>query len=68
VSDLERLIKLLTAQFRWGLHPVKVAIALLLPVAILWIADWRIRRMSRAELDRAHSRDDAAASHAVLGG
>ena len=48
MSDLESLIKLVTAQFRWGLHPLKVAIALLLPVLMLWIADCCIRRMSSA--------------------
>jgi hypothetical protein len=47
VSGLEQLIKLITAQHRWAIHPVKVAIALLLPVMILWLADWRIRRLSR---------------------
>jgi hypothetical protein len=46
VSVLEQLIKFVTAQQRWGLHPIKVAIALLLPVAIVWLADWRIRRLS----------------------
>jgi len=67
VSDLERLITLLTARVRWGIHPVKVAIALLLPVAILWIADWRIHRLSRADADGAHSHEDQTSSRAVSG-
>jgi hypothetical protein len=46
VSDLEQLIKFVTSQYRWGLHPVKVAIALLIPLVMLWAADWRIRRLS----------------------
>jgi hypothetical protein len=44
VSALERLIRLITATHRWDLHPIKVAIALLLPVSIVWIADWRVRQ------------------------
>jgi hypothetical protein len=47
VSDLEQLIRYVTAQHRWAIHPIKVAIALLLPLAIVWLADWRIRRLSR---------------------
>jgi hypothetical protein len=46
VHDLERLITFVTAQYRWGLHPLKVTAALLLPVLLLWLADWRVRRLS----------------------
>ena len=67
MSDLERLIKLLTAQVRWGLHPIKVAIALLLPVAMLWIAHWRIQHLSRTRADGSHARDDAIAPRPVPG-
>ena len=67
MSDFERLIKLLTAQVRWGLHPIKLAIALLLPVAILWIAHWRIQHLSRPSADGAQTHDDAATSRAVSG-
>jgi len=57
VSDLEQLIKLVTAQYRWGLHPLKVMIALLLPVLIVWAADWRIRRLTSGSADDAARRD-----------
>ena len=67
MSDLERLIKLVTAQFRWGLHPLKVTIALLLPVLMLWTADWRIRRMSSVAANRDGERGDGARAGSVLG-
>jgi hypothetical protein len=47
VSALERLITLVTAQYRWGLHPLKVTAALLLPVVMLWMADRLVRRLGR---------------------
>ena len=48
MQDLERLITFFTAQYRWGLHPLKVIAALLLPILLLWVADWQVRRLSRA--------------------
>jgi hypothetical protein len=44
VDDLERLITFVTARYRWGLHPIKLTAALLLPVLLLWVADWWVRR------------------------
>jgi hypothetical protein len=43
VSTIERLVDAIVGQYRWGLHPLKVFLALLLPVAIVWLADRRIR-------------------------
>jgi hypothetical protein len=47
VSTFERLVQVLAAQYRWGLHPVKLLAALLAPVVIVWLADRRLR--ARAE-------------------
>ena len=68
MPDLEQLIKLITSPYRWGLHPIKVSIALLLPVAILWIADWRIRRLSKELARRDHPAVVAEPTRPVLGG
>jgi hypothetical protein len=46
VPILERLVGFLAAQYRWGLHPLKLAIALAVPVLIVWLADRRIRRLA----------------------
>jgi hypothetical protein len=48
VSVIERLIELLAAQYRWGLHPLKVLAALLVPVAMIWVADRRLRARTAA--------------------
>jgi hypothetical protein len=46
VSLLERLIDFLAAQYRWGMHPLKLAVALAVPVVIVYLADRRIRRLA----------------------
>lgn len=46
MSLLERLASFLAAQYRWGLHPLKLAVALAAPVLIVYLADRRIRRMA----------------------
>jgi hypothetical protein len=46
VSLLERLIDFLAAQYRWGMHPLKLAVALAVPVAIVYLGDRRIRRLA----------------------
>jgi hypothetical protein len=53
VSTFERLVQLFAAQYRWGLHPMKLLAALLAPVLIVWLADWqlRVRAESLAEED-----------------
>jgi hypothetical protein len=43
VSAVERLIELFAAQYRWGLHPLKLLVALLVPVGMIWLADRRLR-------------------------
>jgi hypothetical protein len=48
VSTFERLVQLLAAQYRWGLHPMKLLAALLAPVLIVWLADWRLRVRAEA--------------------
>lgn len=55
MSTIERLIDAIAEQYRWGLHPLKVLIALLLPVVIVWLADRRIRTRTRV-LDEAAAR------------
>jgi hypothetical protein len=46
VSSVERLVDVLLAQFPWGLHSLKLLVALLVPVAIVWVADRRLRALS----------------------
>jgi hypothetical protein len=46
VSFLERLVGFLAAQYHWGLHPLKLAVALGAPVVIVYLADRRIRRLA----------------------
>jgi hypothetical protein len=43
VSTFERLVQLFAAQYRWGLHPMKLLAALLAPVLIVWLADRQLR-------------------------
>ena len=65
--DLERLITFVTAQYRWGLHPLKVALALLLPVFLLWTADRQVRRLARAIEDRDARQDHVAGVPSTTG-
>lgn len=46
MSLLERLIDFLAAQYRWGMHPLKLAVALVVPVVIVYLGDRRIRRLA----------------------
>jgi hypothetical protein len=46
VSLLERLSGFLAAQYRWGLHPLKLAAALAAPVLVVYLADLRVRRLT----------------------
>ena len=46
MSLLTRLIDFVAAQYRWGLHPLKVALALAVPVLLVYLADRRIRRLA----------------------
>ena len=58
MSLLERLAGFLAAQYRWGLHPLKLAAALAAPVLIVFLADRRIRRLAAvvaAEAERVRS-------------
>jgi hypothetical protein len=48
VPEIERLVDLLSAQYRWGAHPFKLLVALLAPVLIVWVADRRLRALSEA--------------------
>jgi hypothetical protein len=67
VSDLEQLINLVAAPVRWGLHPLKVTLALLLPVLMLWTADWCLRRMSGAAAGRSQAPRDVEPVGSLLG-
>jgi hypothetical protein len=46
VTPLERLVTFITAQYRSGLHPAKIGVALILPVLALWAADRYVARRS----------------------
>jgi len=46
VPTIEQLVELLAARYRWGLHPFKFFVALLAPVVVVWIADWRLRALA----------------------
>ena len=48
MSAVERLIGLLEAQYRWGLHPLKLLVALLVPLVMVWLADRRLRARAAA--------------------
>ena len=51
MSLLGRLIDFLAAQYRWGLHPLKVAVALAVPLLFVYIADRRVRRLAAVVAD-----------------
>jgi hypothetical protein len=46
VSILERLVEFIAAQYRWGLHPLKLVLALAAPVLVVYVADRRLRRLA----------------------
>ena len=46
MSLLTRRIDFVAAQYRWGLHPLKLAIALAVPVLLVYLADRRVRRLA----------------------
>jgi len=46
VTPFERLVTFITAQYRSGLHPAKIGLALILPVLVLWAADHYVMRRS----------------------
>ena len=61
MSLLERLVDFLAAQYRWGLHPLKLVVALAAPVLIVYLADRRIRRLAAAVIGRGGARAPTAA-------
>ena len=48
MSAIERLVDILAGGYRWGLHPLKVFVALVVPALIVWLAEWRLRALTRA--------------------
>lgn len=48
MSTIERLVDVLAGGFRWGLHPLKVFVALVAPALIVCVADWRLRVRTKA--------------------
>jgi len=46
VTALQRLIDSLAEHYRWGLHPLKLSVALLAPVLVVWLADRRLRGLA----------------------
>jgi len=65
VPAIERLVDLLSAQYRWGLHPFKLLVALLVPVLMVWVADRRLGALSgtvpKPEVDDPAAAGDPAA-------
>ena len=47
MSAIERLVDFIAAQYRWGLHSIKLFAALIAPVLVVWLADWRLRALAR---------------------
>jgi hypothetical protein len=43
VPTIERLVDVLAGEYRWGLHPLKVFVALVVPALIVWLADRLLR-------------------------
>ena len=52
MTAIERLVDLLVAQYRWGLHSFKLLAALLAPVLIVWLADRRVSALARMDADQ----------------
>jgi len=48
VSAIERLVDILAGGYRWGSHPLKVFVALVVPALIVWLADRRLRVRTEA--------------------
>ena len=46
MTAFQRLIDFLAAHYRWGLHPLKLTVALLAPVLVVWLADRRLRGLA----------------------
>ena len=63
MPEIERLVDLLSAQYRWGSHAFKLLLALLVPVLMVWVADRRLRALSKA-IPRPPAGDPQAAEHA----
>ena len=55
MSSLAELVDYVTERIPWGLHPLKLAAALLVPVILLWLAERRLSVLSAriAEEDAA---------------
>ena len=48
MNAIERLAHFLAEHYRWGLHPLKLMVALLAPVVVVWLADRRLRGLAGA--------------------
>jgi hypothetical protein len=48
VPTIGQVVETLAGQYRWGLHPWKVLVALLAPVVVAWLADRRLRDLTAA--------------------
>ena len=46
MTAIERLVHFLAEHYRWGLHPLKLSVALLAPVLVVWLADRRLRGLA----------------------
>ena len=48
MSAIERVVEFLAGSYRWGLHPMKVLVALVVPALIVWLADRHLRARTEA--------------------
>jgi hypothetical protein len=55
VPAIERLVDFLAEHYRWGLHPLKLFVALAAPVMVVWLAERRLRA-SAAEIEEEEAR------------
>lgn len=48
MQTIQRLVDLLAGGYRWGLHPLKVFVALVVPALVIWLADRWLRVRAEA--------------------
>ena len=48
MQTIQRLVDLLAGGYRWGLHPLKVFVALVVPALVIWLADRWLRARAEA--------------------
>lgn len=56
MSSLRELVDLVTERIPWGLHSLKLAAALLVPLMLVWLADRRARALAAKVADEDAAR------------